>query len=428
MGGSYSTLGGYTVLFGLAAGLAFLEYRRRPSHAAKAKQQQRLRPDRQQPAAKKENKEAKPRRQRIEDTQQESYASKLKSQAPAQSHQPAYSSDEDDADNREFARQLSNVKQGTKFTAKSKEETRQKSVKQSQAQEIHEPADGAKASAPSSTAGIDADDDQSSAASPSLGAVEAGGVSDMLDKPAPGPSVLRLTDTEEKKPLREKKQKTPEPVESKKQRQNRKKAEAAKAEREAAEKERQVKLEAQRRLARQSEGRPAKDGSAFVAAQAATNAWAGNSNGIGGKTNGQSGTNGFLPVQPLDTAEPKAAPTGKPKSSSSFNKAEDWMTSLPSEEEQMEMLRKEEEEWNTVTAKPRKSKKKDGAAENQDENTTPPEPAAVPAAAAPPAKKPQPVTSGASKTKPAFKQQSSFAALSTDTGAADNEEEEEWDV
>jgi len=432
MGGSLSTLGGYTVIFGLVATVVFLELRRRP--AAKTKQQ-RLRPERHQPAPKKESKETKPKRQRIEDTQRESYASKVKAQPPAKPYKPSDSSDEDDVDNREFARQLSNVKQGTKFTAKSTDETRQKSVKQSRAQEKEvEPANGAKASAPSSTAGIDGDDDQSSAASPSLGAVEAGGVSDMLEKPAPGPSVLRLTDTEDKKPRKEKKQKASEPAESKKQRQNRKKAEAAKAEREEAEKERQVKMEAQRRLARQSEGRAAKDGSAFVAAQAKSSVWTGTANGANGTANGQSGTNGFLPVQPLDTGETNTVAASKPKAKSKpsapFNKAEEWMTSLPSEEEQMELLLKEEEEWNTVTAKPRKSKKKDNAAESHDENT-PSETAAVPGAVAPePAKKPQPPTSSTKNTKPAFKQQSSFAALGKDNGAADQEEEEEeeWDV
>ena len=78
----------------------------------------------------------------------------------------------DEIDNREFARQLSNIKSGITPTAKAKTEKKQKSVKQSKAQEkkpekpVAESSDNA--TAPSSATGGDADDDQSSVNSPEL--------------------------------------------------------------------------------------------------------------------------------------------------------------------------------------------------------------------------------------------------------------------
>jgi hypothetical protein len=257
-------------------------------------------------------------------------------------------------------------------------------------------------------------------ASPLVGAVEAGNVSDMLEKPAPGPSILRLTDTEDKTPNKAVKPKAPEQSNpSKKSRQNRKKAEAIKAEKEEAEKERQVKLEAQRRLARQSEGRAAQDGSGFMAAKAANKAWTGN--GINGKAHSQPNTNGFNPVQLLDTSESSAVRADTSKSSAT-DRADDWLSSLPSEEEQMEMLRKEEA-WSTVKTKPRKGKKTGTEAEKHDENAKPG--SSVAPKTAEPAKSVQNAAS-TNNHRPArpFKQQSSFAALSP----AEPEEEAEWDV
>ncbi len=160
-------------------------------------------------------------------------------------------------------------------------------------------------------------------------------------------------------------------------------------------------------------------GAGFMAAQAKGNVWTGN--GVNGKkTNGETGTNGFLPVQPLDTAEPHAVQAAtSPKA-----KADDWKTSLPSEEEQMEMLR-HEEEWSTVKPKVRKPKKEAAA---DAEPVSPAEPAAP--TASEPVKQP-PKAHAAAGSRPAhlFTQQSSFAALSTDDAEADEEQEEqEWDV
>lgn len=405
-----STLVGWVAVLGIFGAYGFREWSKsHPAQLARAGQQ-RQRQDRHLPNQRKEQKEIKPKRVRANDAAPGAKTATTAVAAPQITY--SYSSDDDAASNREFARQLASVKQGTKFTGKAKDETRQKSVKQSRAEELPVSGDsGVAISAPSSTAGIDADDDRSSAASPVLGATVAGNVDDMLEKPAPGPTVLRLTpSTEEKKPVKTK-AKAAEPVETKKQRQNRKKAELAKAVREEAEADRKVKLEAQRRTARVAEGRAAKDGSAFMAAQAKSNAWKGN----GGKP-AAAESNGFLPSQPLDTFDPNAVQPAKAKSAApSAAKTDDWISSLPSEEEQMEMLRKEEEDsWSTVKPKARKAKTAEQAENGQ-------------ATAA--VKTPAAATSNgvASKSQgKAFTQKSAFAALSTETEEA--AEEAEWDV
>ncbi|KAL0474280.1 hypothetical protein QR685DRAFT_593103 [Neurospora intermedia] len=329
----------------------------------------------------------------------------------------SYSSDEDDGiDNREFARQFASIKQGTVLNTKKQDEKRQKSVKQSRALEREVEAEPQQAtpkgvSAPSSTTGVDADDDESSVASPEVKAQDAGDVSDMLEPTTSGPSVLRLTDTDKVKQKKAKKEKPMEKVETKKQRQNRKKAEAEKAAREEAEKARQVLLEKQRREARIAEGRAAKDGSAFMAAQAAkSSAWTGN--GANGSSHSDSGAenNGFVSIEPLDTfssstpaaAQPAKAPAAETK------KPQTWMSSLPTEEEQMQLLR-DEEAWNTVQTKKSKSKKNkasatDSANESESAAAKPQE------ASTPVPTKPQAVNGN--KSSKIVYQQSAFAALS----------------
>jgi hypothetical protein len=402
MGVQMSTIYGYVVVCAVVAAVVAFE-RKRGKNAVGSVKKLKEKP---QPVVKKESK---PKRQRLEDTQRESYASKLKSQPPAQVYKDALSS-EDETDDREFARQLSNAKQGTTFAAKATQETKQKSVKQSKARELPNAADEGRISAPSSTAGIDADDDQSSAASPVARPIDASGVSDMLEKPAPGPSVLRLTDTEEKKPKAKAPAKAPEAAETKKQRAQRRKREAEKAEREEIEKERKQKMDAQRRLARQSEGRPAQDGTASMAAIAAGKVWMGH--GVNGKPNDQPASNGV--VQPLDTMSKSADRTTQSEQPNG------WKTTYLSEEEQIAKIREEEDSWNTVPTKARKSKKP--STEAQVENANHEEAAtAAPPQPAPAAPKAQTV----SRPARPFKQQSSFAALATDSPA---EEETEWDV
>ena len=411
MGAYQSTLAGWAVVIGLIAFVARSNWQK--SRTTQPTRIEAPRGRQERPV----EKAAKPKEPK-QKAKKQTKAAPTPAPAPAAAAAPATaapkskpynspSSDDDRASDLEFARQLANVKQGTKFVGKAKDESRQKTVKQSR-------ADEARISAPSSTAGIDADDDRSSAApSPTLGPTEAGNVDDMLETTAPGPSVLRLTGTEEKAPAKSQKPKAaPEPAESKKQRQNRQKAELAKAQREVEEAERKVKLEKQRRLAREAEGRAAKDGSAFMAAQAQ-------------KNNAWTESNGAVPavVEPLDTfvskpapaaAEPKAA---APKSvSASFDKNEEWMSSLPSEEEQIQMLR-EEESWSTVKTKARKTKKQDK------ENI----PAEVPAAAASKADALVAAPAAALAPRPAVATKSSFDVLKVDATTED-QEETEWDV
>lgn len=86
---------------------------------------------------------------------------------------PIISNDRDDeVDNKEFARQLQSIKAGHVISGKAQAATKQKSVKQSKAQEKAEKAvveaSSDNATAPSSATGGDADDDQSSVNSPEL--------------------------------------------------------------------------------------------------------------------------------------------------------------------------------------------------------------------------------------------------------------------
>jgi hypothetical protein len=433
MGASLSTLVGWTVVLGCVYLVVIgVPGQKKARDAVKGASQQRPRLEEKQSNHSRKEPKEKAKRQRGEaytkDAEDTNKTSQVKARAPKASApaQPVDDSSDDGVDNREFARQLANVKQGTTLNApKKSDEKRQKSVKQSRAQIIDDDkAPQTKVSAPSSTAGVDADDDESSTPSPEIKAADASGVSDMLEPKAGGPSVLRLTDTDKAKPKKEKKAKEPEKTETKKQRQNRLKAEAAKALREESEKQRKVDLEAQRRQARIAEGRPAQDGSVSMA-QAQQSVWTEKG------ANGTSSTNsGYLPVQPLDTFDtssytdvsaPKSE-TAKSAVPAKNNLADSWISTLPSEEEQMEMLR-DEEAWNTVSTKKTKNKKKEAAAESpiDSEPTIIQPPPAAKAATASNA------TSAVPK-QPAkvFSQQSAFAALSTTD--PEGEEENEWDV
>ncbi|KAI0159513.1 hypothetical protein GGR57DRAFT_426859 [Xylariaceae sp. FL1272] len=294
---------------------------------------------------------------------------------------------------REFAKQMQKAVTGTKVNTKKSDEKRQKSVKQSKAQEKVEEAVPDKLSAPSSTTG-DADDDLSPQVSPAFAAADnQGGVADMLEPVASGPSVLRLTDTDSAKKPQQRQAKALQPVETKKQRQNRKKAEAAKAAREEEEKDRKVLMEQQRRTARVAEGRAAKDGSAFTAAQSAWN---------------NKPTNGSTSVQLLDTMEPPRSV--KPAAAAPAAPADAYVN-LPSEEEQLEMIRAEDS-WSEVKTK-KKGKKKETSAP-------------VPTASTPVASSTKPVNGA---KKPVLtSSSSSFAALTSEDIADEEEVEQEWDV
>ncbi|KAK3301100.1 uncharacterized protein B0H64DRAFT_30910 [Chaetomium fimeti] len=435
MGASLSTLVGWTVVIGCVYIVAFgIPGQKKARDAVRGASQQRQRLEEKPNNHNRKEPKEKAKRQRGEaytkDAEDTNKTSQVKARAPKPSApvQPVDDSSDDGVDNREFARQLANVKQGTSLNAPRKsDEKRHKSVKQSRAQIIDDKAHQTKVSAPSSTAGVDADDDESLTPSPEIKAADASGVSDMLEPKAAGPSVLRLTDTEKAKPKKEKKAKEPEKTETKKQRQNRLKAEAAKALREESEKQRKVDLEAQRRQARIAEGRPAQDGSVSMAQQSV---WT--DSGANGSSSSNATNGGHLPVQPLDTFDTSSytdvsAPKSEtPKSATPAknNLSDSWISTMPSEEEQMEMLR-DEEAWNTVSTKKTNKKKKEAAAaespiDSEPTVVQPPQPVAKAATASN-------GTSAAPKqpTK-VYSQQSAFAALST--AEPEGEEENEWDV
>lgn len=280
--------------------------------------------------------------------------------------------EDDHENNQEFARQFQNAKSGTISSPRPQGASRQKSVKQSQAKDTSNlnNTNGAETSSNdvSSTAGVDGDDDLSAANSPALGATKmkalrSGDVSDMLEPPPPGPSVLRITEpvTSSQPKKGQKPTQSSEPVETKKQRQNRKKAEAKKEMREEQEKERRILLEKQRRIAREAEGRPAKDGCSFMAAKVPTSsAWTAPTSIINGQA-----TSTTKDVELLDTYEPTTNGVSKlpPSNAGAASEEEtgnEWDKTIPSEEEQMRLL-EEEMAWNTVTSK--KGKKKTGEPE-----------------------------------------------------------------
>ncbi|RFU30011.1 hypothetical protein B7463_g6313, partial [Scytalidium lignicola] len=289
------------------------------------------------------------------DVEQETFRSARTSRQPER---------DEEVDNKEFARQLSSVKTGTLLTSKPQNAARQKSVKQSRALEKKLPVENSSdnATAPSSATGGDADDDQSSLNSPELGATVAppmnSDISDMLEAPAQGPAILRVTESAGPARPKEKARAAFDPVETKKQRQNRKKAELNKQIREQEEKERKILMEKQRRTAREAEGRAAKDGSAFLASNPpSTSAWVAPS----GSTQ-RPKTAEVKQIDLLDTYEPSTKqPASDVPLEATYSESElvgsDWQKSLPSEEEQMRIA-VEDTNWNVVKGKERGRKKK----------------------------------------------------------------------
>ncbi|KAL8648272.1 MAG: hypothetical protein Q9226_006062 [Calogaya cf. arnoldii] len=281
----------------------------------------------------------------------------------------------DETDNREFAKQMAGLKAGS--TLVNKESSKKMTKKQGKQAELPLSSYNALAphvngasglkdlSSPSSTNGVDGDDDLSPATSPPLAGKQAatsGDVSDMLEAPTKGPSVLRLTGVEEpKRPSRP--QKVVQEAESKKQRQNRRKKEEQKAVRDETERERRVILEKQLRASREAEGRPAKNG---MASAPPTSAWNKPSTNDAVSPAAPPVSNGSL----LDTFddEVKPAVNGRRHQQEDAGTADKklWHKEIASEEEQLRILSEMEGNggWNTV--KP--GKKRKAAISNDKEN------------------------------------------------------------
>lgn len=297
------------------------------------------------------------------------HASGQSAQSSAVDVPPATVTDahEGDIDNREFAKQMSGLKTGTPLATKdgtrgqTKRQGKQAELPLNSFNALSPHANGASSSKNlsngSSTTGADADDDLSPVASPQFGAEQtstSGDISDMLEAPARGPSVLRLTGLEEPK-RQPKPQKPVQEAETKKQRQNRRKNEEKKLAREQAEKDRRVLLEKQLRTAREAEGRPVKNG---LAAPPATNAWSKPSANV---TKPQQAPSTVTNDQLLDTFDDNAAAVpdrsnGAQDVSAADRKA--WPNEVPSEEEQLRLLSEMDGSggWNTVSKGGRKKK------------------------------------------------------------------------
>lgn len=270
---------------------------------------------------------------------------------------------DEDVDRKEMARRLAAMKNGTSQVPAPSTKSQKKQKKTATQLESGSHA--------SSTTGADADDDLSPAASPQVQATvpSAGYVSDMLEAPAPGASVLRVTGNVETEPKKQKAQSFKQ-VETKKQRQQRLKNEARKQQVQEAEEQRRKLLEKQLHTARESERRET-----ARSQPPTTNAWQTKSSS--NETNGASQPAApAAPVQLLDTFEPSAAAPAQGQKK--------WASNLPSEEEQMRILgaSQVDDEWTTVSSK--KPKKKGGKADEtvSDASASESQPA-VPVAPAP---------------------------------------------
>ncbi|KAI9685977.1 MAG: hypothetical protein M1822_003960 [Bathelium mastoideum] len=283
-------------------------------------------------------------------------------QAPSASSaaHPTGHEKDDETDVKNWAAELVKLKEGSNLAPPSHTNQRLKTVRQSAANTAPE------FSAASSNAPADADDEMSPAVSPALQADASGAdVSDMLETPTPGPSTLRLTEPTNLKPAKQqRKQASPQPQETKKQRQNRQKVEARKLEREEQEKARRVLEEKQRRTARESRGEPAKNG-VTPAKAPASSAWT------------QGAPDSAVQAPPADVANSAARDTQlldtfdqdtTASTASSSNRAAspgsnttagtNWDGPLPSEEEQLRIINENDDAtWSTVPTG-KKNKKK----------------------------------------------------------------------
>lgn len=282
---------------------------------------------------------------------------------------------EQEQDNNAWAKEMANIRKGTNLEAPNRQESRNRTVK---------PSGLASSASASSNGGAEADDDLSPALSPSF---TAGDVSDMLEKPAGGPSVLRLTDTSDPRAARQAKhQKEFQTAETKRQRQNRKKVDDRKLERDAAERERQTKLENQRRTAREARGEPAKNG--IPASKPPTNsAWA--ANAIERTVNAPVTAASTHPAPLLDTFDPHAESTSTGALANGTASARTVGNLDPEVQSETTGLGEDPSGWNTVAGK---KKQKKAGTNGESEIQTPVEKPSVPAPTPKVAPTPAPVS------------------------------------
>jgi hypothetical protein len=250
--------------------------------------------------------------------------------------------DEPEAEDLSWAQELEKRRKGAAISAPKRADSKQKTVKQSSANKVAADMSGDT----STTGGADADDDFSPSMSPELTATDyevhvAGNVNDMLEPVAPGPTIIRIVPVDNPTPQRPKKEfKPPQEVESKKQRQNKRKAEERKAQADEIEQIRKKQLEQQRKTAREARGEPAKNGAAPPPAQ---NAWSQPKAKTATNGTGTGTSTGTGPL--LDTFDPRNL----------------------SENEQLRIIQENDPNaWTTAVSKKNKSKRKntmDGSAD-----------------------------------------------------------------
>lgn len=268
--------------------------------------------------------------------------------------------DQDEVNTRKWAEGMMQTQKGYDIASTKSKDARVKTVKQSSA--LHTPV----LSSGSSQAGAEADDDLSPAVSPAL---NRGDVSDMLEPAAPGPSMLRLTAPTKQQKAKVAGQPKEAVIETKKQRQNRKKVEDRRLQREAEERDRKKLEENQRRSAREARGEPAKNGIS-VAKPPTVSPWTTSSSTSDAPIAPTVNGNQTAPLLDTFDAESLSSSNGGlehstgPTSTTSGGAAS-WDLELPSEEEQMAQAMKQSEDesgWTTV-GQPKKQKKK-GEASN----------------------------------------------------------------
>lgn len=325
------------------------------------------------------NKQLKKRRSGKKPSDPASASSAVLIEKSGNDHSTAEVHTDEGMDNREFAKQLSEIKTGTPLAPPTRAGSNRKSKKKAVAKEnirgapdVHDMSSSQAMSTASSTTGMDADDDLSSTNSPALGATTSKGldISDMLETPAAGPSILRLTGPNQPAPGKSTpKQKGLQAQETKKQRQNRQKHERKKVARQQGEKERRVLLEKQLRTAREAEGRPTMNGMTS-SKPPTTNAWptAAKPTGTHESSSAATSTSDVAPL--LDTFDkngPVKAATNGSQGEYISTAAKAWQRDLPSEEDQIRMLNEMNEDhgWNTVqNGRKRRNKRGNSTATN----------------------------------------------------------------
>jgi len=264
--------------------------------------------------------------------------------------------EEEEGDDVEFAEALQKSRNGTTFVSSSRQDTRQKTVKQAEANKRSDP------SATSSTTGAEADDDLSPAVSPALNATKGSklpkgvDVSDMLEPSRPAPTILSIKPAEKPERERPKPQSKQEDVqETKKQRQNRKKKEEKQAVQQDLEQQRKKMEEAQRRTARESRGEPAKNGIMSANASPA-NPW----NGVkhAGAVRAPISAGPLLDTFTSDNVSTSSSNVPHSAASNSTGDVR-WEEGLPDEDEQMRRIMEQDESaWHTVPVGGKRGKKK----------------------------------------------------------------------